>query len=172
MSYNSEYTGLELDDTIRHTISPDYFGYAVNDDVADTVAITVADQYETFIPDPLHLDSWLTDEFSYNETTGEITYTGLGGDELYQLLGNASVAFSVVNTIMHFAIAVNGVTMFESSAKAESTTAIVSLGLSSFLELENGDVITVEVKADKTGTLEAFHTQGTITEVKPDSGGV
>jgi len=163
--YQSSYEGTELDKTIRYTLTPDLFGYNASDDVSDTVVIGTVDTYQVIKPAIAHLDVFMTDEFSYNSTTGGITYLGSG--ELYQLIGNVSIDYSVVNTIVHFGAAVNGVTIFESSSKLETATAIQSLGLSAYLNLSENDVVTIEVKANKIGTLEAYHIQGTITEVKP-----
>jgi len=165
MKYQLAYTGEQMDDTARHTLTPDYFGYRVDDDVGDTEIIGTVDTYVTITPDVSHLIPFITDEFSYNSTTGVITYEGSG--EFYFLSGSVSLDYTVINTIVHFGIAVNGTIVGESSVKLESSTAIATLSLNTPFNLSNGDEIEIQVKADKTGTMIYYHIQGLIREVKP-----
>ena len=149
----------------RYALTPDYFGYNTNDDVADDVVLGTADTYVIFKPDISHLDVFASDEFSYNDTTGEITYTGSG--EFYALIGNVTIGSSVINNIVHFSVFINGVYKFDSAAKVESVTGLVSLGLSAPFNVATNDVITIRIKASEISTVRAYHSQGFIHELKP-----
>ena len=152
--------------TIQDAYRVDYFGYN-NNGTPDVLVIATPDTYQTFIPNPANITAFNSSEFSYNSTTGVITYSGEGTDELYKMVGNVSCENSsgLNGASVHFAIAVNGVIKFESEATLEGPGAIVSLGLSSFFMLSNGDEITVEIKASSAGTLSATHAQVFINEV-------
>jgi len=158
-------------DYVNKFFTPQYFGYKKDDDDGDTVEITTSGTYQTYKPSTTNMTLFATSDFSYNPTTGVITYSGDGG--YFDIDGCVSLGnISTPNSVVHFAICNNGTVIVEASAKTESATAIENLSLSSFLTpfpLETGDELTVDIKSTQASLsdVDIWHVQGKIKQVIP-----
>lgn len=132
-------------------------------DTADVVTIG-AGEIGTFKVLPLVFDNLLLNGFT--GITNGIKYTGLT-TKLFEFHGVSSVGASVTNTVVHFRLAINGVTVAasESSVKLESISALNTIAGVILIQLNPDDEIKVYVEADKACTVSAYHTALTLVEV-------
>jgi len=137
------------------------FGYYRAGETADVINILSANTYQVYIPNPVGLTTFVGPDYSYNPTTGVITYSGDSMEKT--VIGSVSLGTPPSpNQTVHFAFAVNGNITLETSHKLESGTGLASVGFNAPADIANGDELTIEVKATATGNYSAYHGQGEI----------
>lgn len=153
-------TATEVEDKVTNRR---YASTQKNVDVADQATFS-AGEINTFKLLPLTFDNLLLKGFT--GITNGIKYTD-SQPRTFEFHGVSTVGSTVVNTVVHFRLAINGVTVAasESSTKLESTTALNSIAGVILIELEQDDEIKVYVEADKACTVSAYHTALTLVEV-------
>ena len=153
-------TATEVEDRVTNRR---YASTQKNVDTANTVVIG-AGEIGTFKVLPLTFDNLLLNGFT--GITNGIKYTG-AATRIFEFHGVSTVGASVTNTIVHFRLAINGVTVAasESSTKLESITALNTIAGVILVELNPDDEIKVYVETDKACTVSAYHTALTLVEV-------
>ena len=137
------------------------FGYYKNDEVPDSITYLADDTYQVYIPELGNLTSFGCPDWTYNPTTGVITYHGVSG--IKTVIGSVSLGDSPSpNRRVNFAFAVNGVIQLVCGGKLESTDAISSIGFNAPVQINNGDECTIQSKASTAGTYNAYYGQGQI----------
>jgi len=163
------YTTSEIEKAILNVLTPPFFLYTKTDDVPDIVNVLAANTPQVYIPDVTNMVVFLSDDFTYNEVTGENTYTGDG--TYLKVEGSATIGDTPnPNTIVHFAMCVNGAEVLVGSGKDESGTGRENISLIGPLTpfpITTGDVITLTSESTKTGDHSIWHVSGGPTLVKP-----
>ena len=151
---------LEVEDRV---IGRRYASTQKNLETPDTVTVS-AGEINTYKLLPLTFDQTLLNGFT--SITNGIKYTN-AETRIFEFHGISSVQATVLNTTVHFRIAVNGVTVASttSATKLTSTDAINTLAGVILIELDQDDELKVYMMADKACTVSAFHTSLTLVEV-------
>jgi hypothetical protein len=161
--YNSSYSGLQVDKSVRKGVNRRIAAIAKIGDLSDDLVIS-AGNVDVFLPFPIVLNALKLTEFI--AVTNGVQYTGSETAE-FTFNGVATVGCNANNTIIHFKLAINGVVKdeTESAVKIATLTDLSTINAASFITLNTNDIVKVYAKADKACTIQAYHTQLTLAEV-------
>lgn len=157
------YSTTEVNESVRKSIDRAYFIATNPTDNADTLTF-IAGEVEVFKLLPASLVTKLANEFVVNTYGSQFKGTG---SKPFMFNATAVVGSSVVNTVVHFRLAFNGVSQAdtESATKLDSTSSLATIDAASGVMLSTDDVVQIYVKVDKACTISVYHTQIQVVEL-------
>lgn len=163
MSYELDYTGVQIDAAIRKSIDRAYASVSKNVDVADEMIVSTPN-IDVLLPLPL---IFTTTQFNKFEASGQgVKYTGITPIKM-AFNGVCTLGASANNTTIHLQLAKNGVTIpnTESAVKLSTSTDLNNANAALIIDAALNDVFTVYARADKACTVSAYHPQLTFVEL-------
>lgn len=124
-----------------------------------TATLTLADTYYTL--QGAALQSRFLNEFTFNPTTGELTYTW-DCTKIIRFVGNATISINDASNRVTFGLFKNWVVQpgNETPTDFNIIDFAKDIGINALLQVSTGDVLTVRAKCDEpwhTLTIAAFH---------------
>ena len=165
MSYQSSYTGLQVDAATKYAVDPTIFTLKSNAATPMDQDIAEVGTYQDVVFTTV--DPSVNGDFIY--VGGVLTYTG-ADDMLLSLNISCSVETDIINTTVRIAQQQNDVVDegAESSAKVESVTGIVSLNLATSFIVSTNDTLNLAITADALATIGIYHMQVVMAQKKID----
>lgn len=157
------YTTSQIQKALDYCIDPTIFTMRQNSDTPSDQVISSADVYQDIVF--TDVDAVTYGDFTYDGDV--LTYTG-ASPILMQMNLACNVSSSVVNTTIHLEQFKNDLDDIgaESSTKCESVDALQTIGFSTPIILQPGDVLDMKIKSDKIATIGIWHFQVVLKQIK------